>query len=138
MLQALPVLPAPPIQVAQLLPVWAVVVLIWLTGAMVTAIGALAFRGVNLRSIDTQIKDLQLAIESQLRDYQRDHDAVHTASDGRVTKLENAVFGLDGDNGLRGDSKATRNEVRAMTVVLRRLADSAGIDTKEIDVLNGV
>lgn len=132
---------------AQLLPVWAVTVLIGYAGAATTTIAAMIWRAIEVKAIDSQITGLRNAMETQLRgeerarddqfrNWERTHLQGDTAVNKRLDDMETALFGIDGTNGMRGESKENRMEVRAMAIVLRRLAEAASIDTKELDALN--
>lgn len=126
-----------PTNVATLLPIWAVVMLIWLNGLMLAGMGALVLRMIQERATDAQITGARQAVEEQIRTNDTRYGQLRLTSDGRLDVLERELFGLDGDNGIRGNSKAMRGQVNAIMIVLRRLAESASIDTKEIDALNG-
>jgi hypothetical protein len=110
---------------APLIPQWVVVLLILWAGVSGTTITAMLIRMFNIRSVDDKIATAVRQREQATNDF-----------DERIGKLETSMFGLDGDNGVRGDSKIMRREIGAMMIVLRRLAEAASLDTKEIDVLD--
>lgn len=123
--------------IAAMLPIWAIVVLIWWAGVSMTTIAALVWRAIGVRSVDQAITGAKQAVLEVVDANERRYGQLRLTSDGRIDVLERELFGLDGENGVRGNVKVTRREVGLMMIVLRRLAESAGIDAKELDVLIG-
>jgi hypothetical protein len=130
-------------QMAAMLPVWAVVVLIWWAGVSMTAIAALILRAINARNLELRFaqvdKDitgartaLQEIIDSNDRRYAGIRQHTDQANDDNFNRLNNAMFGLDGDNGVRGDVRVTRRQVGNVITVLRRLGETAGVDVSEL------
>jgi hypothetical protein len=128
---------AAPVEIAQLIPVWAVVVLIWFNGAMATAIGAMVLRILGGRSVDAQITGAKTSVVEIMATKERSWNQAEISQNNRLDVLERELFGLDGENGVRGNVKVTRRDVGMIAIVLRRLAESSGIDAKELDFLNG-
>jgi hypothetical protein len=126
-----------PLAIAPLLPVWVVAVLIWLNGSFLTAIVALVWRSLNARTTDGAITGAKTSVLDVISTHDRRYAQIELGQNTRLDVLERETFGLDGENGIRGNVKITRREVSAMMIVLRRMAESEDVDTKEIDALNG-
>jgi uncharacterized membrane protein YraQ (UPF0718 family) len=124
------------LQVAMSLPTWLIVFLLWSSGAMCATIVAMIMSKLKERAVDTQITGARTAVEAAIALNQRNQNQIDATHNDRLRDLENLLTGVDGQNGMRSVVRETGRAVRALMTVVRRMAEAASIDTKEIDAIN--
>lgn len=124
------------LQVAMSLPSWLIVFLIWSSGALFATTIAMFLRQINVRAVDSQITGAKQSVLDVINTNDRRYLQLMLTSDGRLDVLERETFGLDGENGIRGNVKSARISLRALMTVVRRMAEAGGIETREIDAIN--
>lgn len=118
------------------LPTWLIVFLIWSSGAMCATIIAMFMSKLKERTIDSQITGARQAVEASIALNAHNQIQIDATHNDRLRDLENLLTGVDGQNGLRSAVRETGRAVRALMTVVRRMAEAASIDTKEIDAIN--
>lgn len=110
-----------PVEATTDLPAWLVVFLIWSNGGLLAVVGGLVFHMIRERSFALGLAAVEAKASQQV-----------TAANLEIVGLKREVYGIDGGNGVRGDTKALKRTVAAIATAVDRLATKGGVDLTDI------